>query len=448
MPWTKRYYNGVGSYWTTRCCSAFALIVVCVSTTSAQQTTIVGQPPVGQPAVGQPVVGQPPTNRTDPRNDNRNAAFGLFPVTELWNLPLNNLLLTPPAFKDDRGYFPIGDGQLAAYDVRHGTLLWIAPVHVQFQPVLGEHLIFIVESNAIVALRDNTGVEAWRVTLNEPLAAPVTCHNGWLVATTSASGSVLAYRASDGALMWRQDLDAPTHASVAIADNRVYVPMQDSRIIALQVDTGEPVWEHRLGGPPNDILATADFVYAGSTDNFFYALRVRDGTIAWRWPTGGDVVGRPVADKRLVYFVSFDNVLRALDKNTGNLRWKRPLSFRPTRGLVVMGDAVIASGISRAASAFWMKDGAPLGNLAGAGDELAAQPHPVTGEGFPIVVLTSRDLDRGTVVSTWTRGIEPRVQPIAPLPNPVLPPKAPDLPAAARDQPADMDRATEDAVMP
>jgi outer membrane protein assembly factor BamB len=438
MTGTKRYYNGVGSYWTTRCCSAFALIVACVSAATAQQTTVVDQPRVGQL----------PTNRADPRNDNRNAAFGLFPVTELWNLPLNNLLLAPPAFKDDRGYFPIGDGQLAAYDVRHGTLLWIAPVHAQFQPILGEHLIFVVEPNAIVALRDNTGVEAWRVTLTEPLAAPVTCHNGWLVATTSASGSVLAYRASDGALMWRQDLDALTHAPVAIADNRVYVPMQDSRIIALQVDTGEPVWEHRLGGPPNDILATSDFVYAGSTDNFFYALRVRDGTIAWRWPTGGDVVGLPVADQRLVYFVSFDNVLRALDKNTGNLRWKRPLSFRPTRGLVVMGDAVIASGISRAASAFWMKDGAPLGNLAGAGDELAAQPHPVTGEGFPIVVLTSRDLDRGTVVSTWTRAIEPRVQPIAPLPNPVLPPKAPDLPAAAQDQPADTDRATEDAVMP
>jgi outer membrane protein assembly factor BamB len=410
-------------------------MVACASTASAQQTTVVDQPRVGQ-------------SQTDRRNDNKNAAaLGLFPATELWNLPLNNLLLAPPAFKNDRGYFPIGDGQLAAYDVRHGTLLWIAPVHAQFQPMLGEQLIFVVEPNAIVALREETGVEAWRVALSEALAAPVTCHNGWLVAT-AASGAVLAFRASDGALIWRQDLDALPHAAVALVDDRVYVPMQDSRIIALQVENGEPVWEHHLGGPPNDILATSDFVYAGSTDNYFYALRARDGTIAWRWPTGGDVVGLPIADKHLVYFVSFDNVLRALDKNTGNLRWKRPLSFRPTRGLVVIGDAVIASGISRSASVFWMKDGQPLGNMAGAGDELAAQPHPVSGEGFPIVVLVSRDLNRGTIVSTWTRAIEPKVQPIAPLPNPVPPPTAPDAPPAAQDQPADTDRATEDAVMP
>jgi outer membrane protein assembly factor BamB len=243
---------------------------------------------------------------------------------ELWELPLNNLLLATPAFKNDRGYFPIGDGQLAAYDVRQGTLLWIAPVHAQFEPILGENLIFVVESNAVVALRDDTGVEAWRVALDEPLSAPLACHNGWLVAT-AASGAILAFRASDGMLIWRQDLDGPTHASAALADDRVYVPMVDGRIIALQVATGEPVWEHRLGGAPNDILATSDFVYAGSTDNYFYALRARDGLIAWRWLTGGDVVGRPLVDKRLVYFVSFDNVLRALDKNTGNQRWKRGL---------------------------------------------------------------------------------------------------------------------------
>jgi outer membrane protein assembly factor BamB len=423
----------VGSYWTTRCCSAFALIVACANAANAQLPAVVGQPPVvgQQPVSGQPPVGLPPVPGQRPV-DHSKAALGIFPAEALWNLPLNNLLLAPPAFKNDRGYFPIGDGQLAAYDVRHGTLLWIAPVHVQFEPILGERLIFVAEPNAIVALREDTGVEAWRVALSETAAGPLTCHNGWLVATT-ASGGVLAFRASDGTLIWRRDLDAVTHASVTLADERVYVPMQDGRIIALQVETGEPVWEHHLGGSPNEILATSDFIYAGAIDNYLYALRARDGTIAWRWPTGGDVVGRPVADQRLVYFVSFDNVLRALDKNTGNLRWKRPLTFRPTRGLVVMGDAVIASGLSGSASVFWMKDGAPLGTMAGAGVELAAQPYPVTGEGFPIVVLTSRDLDRGTIVSTLTRGIEPKVQPIAPLPNPVPAPKAPDVASPAAE---------------
>jgi outer membrane protein assembly factor BamB len=374
------------------------------------------------------------------------APLGLFPAELAWDLPLNNLLQATPVFKNDRGYFPISENRIAAYDVRHGTLLWIAPGQPQFQLTTGDDLLFEIEPAAIVALREDTGVEAWRYELKEPLAAPLVCHNGWLIAATT-SGAVLALRASDGDLIWRQELAAMIHTAPTIADDRVYVPMADGRIVAVGVETGEPVWERRLGGAPNEIQAAAGFVYAGSTDDYFYALRARDGLIAWRWPTGGDVVGRAVVDNRLVYFVSYDNVLRALDKNTGNLRWKRPLPIRPTRGLVVMGSNLIASGISPSAAAFAMKDGAPQGSIAGPG-ELATAPHVVSGDGLPLVILVSRDLQKGTILRAVTRAIEPQVLPMAPLPNPVPPPVAPEPLPADKDQPVDTGRTTEDAVMP
>jgi outer membrane protein assembly factor BamB len=431
----------VACHWTTRCCSAFALTIV----------------------IATPVLAQKSAERKAPT-----APLGLFPATALWDLPLNNLLQATPVFKNDRGYFPIAESRIAAYDVRHGTLLWIAPAQPQLPPTLGDKLLYAVEPDAIVALRDDTGVEAWRTGLTEPLAGPMACHNGWLIATTK-SGAVLAFRAGDGALIWRRDLDALIHGSATLAGDRVYVPMTDGRIVALNVTDGEPVWERRLGGAPNDITATDDLVYAGSNDKYFYAVRSRDGQIAWRWPTGGDVVGRPVVDSRRVYFVSLDNVLRALDKNIGNQRWKRALPLRPTRGLVVMGDWLIVSGLSGSAAVFATKDGAPVGTLAGPG-ELAAQPHVVTGEGLPMVVLVSRDLTLGTIVRGMTRAIEPQVLPMTPLPNPAPPPVAPpplddDQPEHAMPpdqteppeqadpskppvQPVDIDRATEDAVMP
>lgn len=402
-------------YWTTRCCSAFALIALATRVAFAQQ--------------------QPP-----------GAPLGLFPAALAWDLPLNNLLQATPVFKDDRGYFPIGDNRIAAYDVRNGTLLWIAPGQPQFELAAGDELLFEIESDAIVALREDTGVEAWRFALKEPLAAPLVYRNGWLIAPAT-SGAVLALRASDGALIWRQELDGVVHKAPTIGDDRVYLSMADGRIVAMRIDTGESIWERRLGGAPNEILATTDFVYAGSTDDYFYALRARDGLIAWRWPTGGDVVGRAVVDHRLVYFVSFDNVLRALDRNTGNLRWKRPLPIRPTRGLVVMGASVIASGISPSAATFAMKDGAPMGSMAGPG-ELATAPHVVTGDGLPLVILVSRDLEKGTILRAVTRAIEPQVLPMTPLPNPVPPPVAPEPLPADEDQPVDTDRATEEAVMP
>ena len=74
------------------------------------------------------------------------------------------------------------------------------------------------------------------------------------------------------------------------------MPTADGRVVALRVDTGEPVWERRLGGAPNDILALDDRLYVGSNDNFFYCLKADDGRVDWRWRTGGDVIGLPVAD--------------------------------------------------------------------------------------------------------------------------------------------------------
>ena len=421
----------MGCYWTTRCCSAFALIA-CLSSQAIAQAT------VQTPTVRKPTV-QKPTDSTP---------IGFFPLDLAWDLPLNSVLAAPPAVAGDRAYFPIADNRIAAYDVRHGTLLWIAPGQPLFEPIVAEDLLFEIEADALVALHTDTGVEAWRFELKEPLSAPLSWGNGWLVATTSA-GTVFAFRASDGGLIWRRELGAVIHARATVAQNRVYVPMTDGRIIALQVETGEPVWERRLGGAPNEIAATPERVYAGSNDNFFYALRVRDGLIEWRWQTGADVIGRPVVDDHRVYFVSFDNVLRALDKNVGNQRWKRPLSIRPTRGPVMMGDMLIISGLSASALVFKMNDGTPVGSMAGPpSSELAAAPHVVTGEGLPMVMLVLRDLTKGTIVRTVTRMIEPQVLPLAPLPNPTPPPAAPlPLPDDQR-QPADTDRATDDAVMP
>jgi eukaryotic-like serine/threonine-protein kinase len=206
----------------------------------------------------------------------------------------------------------------------------------------------------------------------------------------------------------------------------VYIPMQDGRVVALRVDNGDPLWERRLGSTPNDILALDDVVYVGSNDNYFYAIRTSTGEVAWRWPTGADVIGRPVADERRVYFASLDNVLRGLDRKTGNQRWKRTLPLRPTRGLVAIGDVLMVSGIAPDVNAFRMRDGAPAGHLDGEG-ELAAAPHVVHGDALPMVVLVTRDIEHGTVVRAMQRAIDPSTSDIAPLPNPIIPP----MPVAA-----------------
>jgi hypothetical protein len=272
-------------------------------------------------------------------------------------------------------------------------------------PAAGGGLVFLAEADAVRALRVDTGAVAWRVELAQPLAGPLAWDNGWLVAA-GESGTVAALRADDGSEVWRQSVGSRVHATVAMAGLHVYVPTEDGHLVALDVRTGARVWDRRLGGPANDVLGLEDRVYVGSDDNYLYCLQPATGEVDWRWRTGGDVVGMPVADEHRVYFVSKDNVLRALDRHSGAQRWQRPLTVRPTRGPVRAGDLLLVSGIAPRIATFATKDGTPSTDISAPG-ELAGEPYPTLTLGLPQVVLVARDVAAGTRVLAYRRNIEP-----------------------------------------
>ncbi len=373
---------------TTRCCSAFALIAVFV--VALKGTT----------------------------NGDR---LQLFPTRPAWELRLNNPLTAPPALVGRRGYFPIEGDRLAAYDIEHGTLLWLVSARVRATPAVGDGLVFVIEPERLTALNAGTGSVAWRVPFAESLAAPLVWHNGWLIGTAS-EGHVLAFRARDGGLIWQRQLDGRIRGAAALAGDRLYVPLEDGRLVALRVATGEPLWFRRLGGVASDILALDDQIFVGSRDNYFYNIRASDGFVSWRFETGADIVGLPVVDDRRVYFVSLDNLLRCLDRRTGGQVWKSALPLRPGRGPVVAGDTLIVSGVSPLPQAYSIREGKTTGEIL-AGGELAAAPHVVPDTVLPMITLVARDAEAGTIVRALVRSVDPSSTPIAPLPDSFSPPR-------------------------
>jgi outer membrane protein assembly factor BamB len=344
----------------------------------------------------------------------------LVPVRSVWTLALNNQLTLPPAYDATRAYFSIEHDRLVAYDIASGAQTWLVETHALFQSAAGDDLVFLAEADALVALRAADGTEAWRTPVAEPLAVRPVWDSGRLVAATT-SGMMLAYRASDGQLLWQTDVQSAPHAPPTVAGDRVYVPTTDSRIVALQVTDGAALWERRVGGLPNDILAADDRLFAGSTDDFFYCLMAKDGRIDWRWRTGADVIGLPAADEHRVYFVSLDNVLRALNKVSGGQYWMRALPVRPTSGPALAGATLVVAGQARTIRTYGIKDGVATADI-NAGAEVAAPPHVLPSmAGQPQLLVVTRDIVKGAVATLSIRSIEPATAPMTPLPNPVMP---------------------------
>jgi len=365
---------------TTICCSAFALSVAL-----AAATLIAQQPP------------KPP-------------ARVVFKTT--WTAALQGSLSAQPVYRGAHGFFPLDEGRLVAYDLTDGSEMWTARFDIHSEPAASEDLVFFADEGALTALHENDGSNAWRVPFAEPLAVPLVFDNGWLIAATT-SGTVFAFRASDGVKVWHSDVGSVARARPALAADRVYIPAIDQRVIALQIESGKPVWERRLGGLLNDMLALDDRLYIGSDDNYLYCLKARDGVVDWKWPTGADVIGLPSTDNRLVYFVSLDNLLRGLDRKSGNQRWKRALPLRPTTGPVRAGDTLIVSGVAPMLRAFFAKDGTPAGDVATDG-ELAAPPYVLDDPETAAVIVVTRNIAKGAILSSFSRA--------APPPPPATPP--------------------------
>jgi outer membrane protein assembly factor BamB len=398
----------VDGHRTTTCCSALALIAASSLAFSTQNIA----PPVFPVPNSSPLAVKP-------------ASRSLFPTVVRWTLPLNSLLSSSPGYDAERAYFPIDGGRLAAYRIANGARAWIMVIRPVMEPVAGDGLVFIVEADRLTALGAADAAVVWQWPLSVKLAVHPVWDNGWLIVAT-AKGTILAFRAIDGHLVWQRDLPSPAHALPALAANRVLVPTEDARVVALQVDTGAVLWERRLGGPPNDILALDERIYVGSTDHFFYCLEPKSGRIEWRWRTGGDVIGAPVADEDTVYFVSLDNVLRALARKSGVQRWLRALPIRPVAGLVNANGTILVTGLAPNVRGYNAKDGTPAGEVQTTG-EIAASPHVVAGTAgtAPGLVVITRDIATGASVMLVARSIEPAIQPLAPLPNPIVTPKTP-----------------------
>jgi outer membrane protein assembly factor BamB len=241
--------------------------------------------------------------------------------------------------------------------------------------------------------------------------------NGWLVAAT-ASRDIIAFRASDGQLIWRRAIGSVAHARPVLAADRVYVPTDDGRVIALRVDTGATLWERTLGGAATDMLALDDRLFVGSKNNYFYCLLTGDGSVDWKWRTGGDVIGVPVIADHIIYFVALDNVLRAHDYKTGGQQWKAGLPLRPTTGPTKAGDTLIVAGAEPPLQGYNAKDGKPIGKMPAPG-EIAAPPHLFQPDAaiMPVVISIVRDIAKGATVSAFTRDFEPVSAAPGPLPN-------------------------------
>jgi outer membrane protein assembly factor BamB len=257
-----------------------------------------------------------------------------------WDVPFEGGSAAPPGYDAQTAYIPLKDGALVAVDLDSGTVRWQRALPTSFTPETGGGLVFLIGEGRIEAVHAASGEHAWSATLPGDAAAPLYWDTGWLIAST-ASGDLAAFRASDGALLWRKALGAPLSARPVPALDRIFLGLTDGRVLAAALETGALAWERHVPGRVTGLRALPDQLIAGTTEDEVYSFDLGRGRQRWRWRVGGDVTGTAAFDDRRIFFVARDNVMRAVDRRSGNLRWTTDLPSRPIAGPVRNVDALL-----------------------------------------------------------------------------------------------------------
>ena len=144
----------------------------------------------------------------------------------------------------------------------------------------------------------------------------------------------------NGTVAWSFEADGPIIGSAAVAGGLVFIGTNDLRIVALNSETGDLVWEYPLHLQPNSIPTIAqDLLYWGLRDGTVIALKYRTGELVWTYKTGAAIYSAPTVVDGVLYVGSSDNNIYALDALTGAERW-----YKPTENWVV-GSASVDKGI-------------------------------------------------------------------------------------------------------
>jgi outer membrane protein assembly factor BamB len=314
------------------------------------------------------------------------------PLDARWAVTFESAPAAAPGYDATSAYIPLKGGQLAAVNLDRGTIRWTLDAATAFTPATGEGLVFTVGNQGIEARDAQTGATRWSTPLPGGAAVPLFYDTGWLLASTT-SGDLTALRASDGTVVWRRQLGAPLSGPPGSALDRLYLSLEDNRLVCILLASGEVVWSRALPARVTALLALEDQLVVGTAAKRVMSIELEDGRERWAWRNiGGDISGVPAADDKRIYFAARDNVLRALDRKSGNLRWKANLGSRPAGGPLRLPDTLLMPMVSSEIAGYDPQTGKPAVTVRASG-EIGRQPFIRTGTRLtaPQLITVSRE---------------------------------------------------------
>ena len=286
-----------------------------------------------------------------------------------------------PAGDGNRIYAASRDGNVSAFQPETGKRDWQTELDVELSagPGVGEGLVAVGTADGkIIVLDAKTGMEQWRADLKgETLSAPVI--TGDLVIVVTIDNRLHALRALDGNERWVVEQSTPRltmrgSATPAIAGNSVIAGFDNGRLLAVDLDSGNVIWDSMLAPPSgrSDLERLSDIdgrisivgqdVYASGYQGRIAAVAVESGQVLWAREISSYV--GVAADWTNVYTTNDAGEVIAFFRRNGTESWRQDSLLRREPTLPVSFYTTVAVGdLEGYLHFFSVIDGVPVARL-------------------------------------------------------------------------------------
>jgi outer membrane protein assembly factor BamB len=202
------------------------------------------------------------------------------------------------SFDNGRVYAVNGAGDAAALDAATGNVVWqVRPGGpLRGAPTIAGDTVYVgSQDNQLFALNTADGVERWTrsgsVEASGVFGAASPAFGQSTVVAGYSSGELSAYRYENGQEVWSDALTRTTvttavhslsdiDADPVIDQGRVYAIGQGGRMVAMELNTGQRIWELNIAGIANPWVA-GDWVFVVTDQAQLLAIARTTGRIRW-----------------------------------------------------------------------------------------------------------------------------------------------------------------------
>ncbi|MBE9526656.1 MAG: outer membrane protein assembly factor BamB [Proteobacteria bacterium] len=217
-------------------------------------------------------------------------------------------------------------------------------VMVNLTPLIIDNEIFTVDREGeVTALDLTTGSIKWQVELDMLITGGIGGGEGLLIVGNTV-GEIIVLNAHDGSVKWQKQMSSVMLSAPLIIDGTLLVRTGDGSIFALGTESGEQLWVYDRGVPvltlrgnSSSLLGGRELIFTGFDSGKITAVVIKDGRLFWEIsaaiPAGRtdlerlvDIDGGMILMGRILYAVTYQGKLVAINAMEGKLVWSKEMS--------------------------------------------------------------------------------------------------------------------------